>query len=127
MKKRPLSVTVISWVFIAVGIVALIYHLLPDHIHELKGQTAFPPELLWVCLVRMIAVVCGVFMLRGLNWARWLLVVWIAFHVLLSFFHSVFEVVVHGLLFGVVTGFLFSPRVSHYFRESVHPLKKRAE
>jgi hypothetical protein len=125
MKKRPLSVTVISWLFIGVGTVALIYHLLPEQIHEPKGQTTFPTELLWVSLVRMIAVVCGVFMLYGLNWARWLLIVWIAFHVVLSFFHSPLEVVVHGLLFAVVIGLLFSRQASLYFRESVHQANKR--
>jgi hypothetical protein len=55
-------------------------------------------------------------MLRGHNWARWLILVWIAYHVVLSALHSVSEVVVHGLLFVVIAYVLFRPRVSAYFR-----------
>ena len=60
-------------------------------------------------------------MLRGFNWARWLLVVWIAYHVILSAFHSPFEAAVHGLLFVIVAYFLFRPQASAYFR------RRRAE
>jgi hypothetical protein len=111
MNKRPLSIILISWLFISVGSIALVYHLLPQHIGELKGQ-----GLVWVCLVRLLAIVSGVFMLRGLNWARWLLVAWIGFHVILSAFHSAFEVVVHGLLFAVIIYFLFRAQAAAYFR-----------
>jgi hypothetical protein len=111
MKNRPRSVTVISLIFIAVGIVALTYHLLPQHIAEHSAN-----ELLLVCAVRVVALLCGVFMLFGFNWARWLLIVWLGYHVILSAFHSPFEVTVHGLLFGVIAFFLFRPRASAYFR-----------
>ena len=67
----------------------------------------------------MIAVLCGILMLRDCNWARWLLVVWILFHVVFSFFHSLLQVAVHGLLFGIVLFFLFSPRASAYFRPRI--------
>lgn len=112
MKSRPLSVTIISWIFIVTGGVGLTYHLLPQHIGE--QHSAY--ELLWVSLVRLAAVLSGIFMLRGHNWARWLLVAWIAYHVVLSAFHTIAEVAIHGLLFGIVTFFLFRPRVSPYFR-----------
>ena len=36
-----------------------------------------------------LAIVCGVFLLRGHNWARWLALAWIAFHVVLSAFHAI--------------------------------------
>lgn len=108
MNKRPRSITVISWIFIAVGIIALVYHLLPP----------FESGLVWVCFVRLLAVVGGVFMLCGFNWARWLLVVWIGFHVILSIFHSPFELAVHSLLFAVIAYFLFRPGASGYFRNA---------
>jgi len=111
MNKRPLSITIISWLFIAVGAFALGYHLLPQHIGELKGQL-----LLWVYLVRVLAIISGVFMLRGFNWARWLLVVWLAYHVILSGLHSASQVVVHGLLFVVILYFLFRAPARAYFR-----------
>jgi hypothetical protein len=55
-------------------------------------------------------------MLRGNNWARWLALAWIAFHVVVSFFHSLQEVVVHSLLFMLIAYFLFSPEARAYFR-----------
>src|SRR6266496_3008309 len=111
MNKRPLPITIISCIFIAVGSIAFLYHLA-----ELKAQHPFKYELVWICFVRLLAVLSGVFMLRGFNWARWLLVVWIAYHVILSAFHSPLEVLVHTLLFVVVVYFLFQPRASAYFR-----------
>ena len=114
MNQRPRSITVISWVFIAVGVVALTYHLLPQHIAESRDE-----GLLWVCLVRLLAVVSGVFMLRGHNWARWLLVAWLALHVGLSFLHSAIQVIVHGLLSAVIVYFLFRPAASAYFRRKL--------
>ncbi|MGH9883565.1 MAG: hypothetical protein ACRD6N_19240 [Pyrinomonadaceae bacterium] len=113
MNKRPRSITVISWIFIAVGSIALLYHL-----SELRAQRWSEQGLVWVCFVRFLAVLSGVFMLRGFNWARWLLVVWLAYHVILSAFHSPFEVVMHSLLFGVVVYFLFRPQASAYFRRT---------
>src|SRR5262249_39079375 len=62
-----------------------------------------------------LAIVCGVFLLRGSNWARWLLLAWIAFHVVLSAFHNVFELAMHSLLLVVVAYCLFRPRTSAYF------------
>ncbi len=100
----------------AVGSIALLYHLLPQHINELNAPHSFEYDLAWVCLVRIVAVLCGVFMLRGCNWARWLLVVWVGYHVILSAFHSLFEVAVHGMLFAAVVYFLFRPAASAYFR-----------
>lgn len=109
MKKRPLAITVISWLFIAAGSVGLVYHLSELNAHNRQ-------ELVWVSFVRLLAIVSGVFMLRGSNWARWLLIVWIAYHVVLSAFHSPMEVAVHGLLLCVVAYFLFCPSASAYFR-----------
>jgi NAD(P)-dependent dehydrogenase (short-subunit alcohol dehydrogenase family) len=48
----------------------------------------FPFDLVIVSLLRMLAIVSGAYMLRGANWARWLAISWIAFHVGVSYFHS---------------------------------------
>jgi predicted cobalt transporter CbtA len=110
MNKRPLSITVISFVFAAAGAIGLAYHLI-----EFKAQHPFQYDIVWVSLVRLTAVVCGMFMLRGSNWARWLTLIWMAYHVVLSGFHSLHEVVVHGLLLAVFAYFLFRPRATEYF------------
>ena len=111
MNKRPLSVTVISGLFLLAGIVGLVYHA-----GEFKTQGRFQYDVLWVCLVRLVAIVCAVFMFRAANWARWLLLIWMAYHVVLSAFHSTSELVVHTLLLAVITYFLFRKPVSAYFR-----------
>ena len=111
MTKRPLSVTIIGWLFIAAGTVGLVYHAT-----EFKTDRPFQYELVLVCLIRLLAIVCGALMLRGRDWARWGLLVWIAYHVVLSAFHTLFELIVHGLLAVVVAWFLLRPRATAFFR-----------
>jgi hypothetical protein len=113
MNKRPLSVTVIGSIFIAAGIIGFAYH-----VPEFKSLRPFPNEIVWGLSVRLLAVLGGMFVLRRHNWARWLLLAWISFHVILSVFHSWSEVIVHGLLFIVVAYVLFRPRASAYFRSA---------
>jgi uncharacterized membrane protein HdeD (DUF308 family) len=111
MNKRPLSVTVIGCIFVAAGVIGFAYHFT-----EFKTQRPFEYGIVWVCLLRLLAILGGVFVLRGNNWARWLLLVWIACHVILSAFHSLSELVAHGLLFAVIAYVLFRPQASAYFR-----------
>jgi hypothetical protein len=120
MNKRPRPITVISWIFIAFGSIALLTGLLPNvnttaaqRLAELKGPW-FVHGIVHVS--RMVMVLSGVFMLYGFNWARWLLVAWLAFHVIISVLHSPFQLLVHSLLFAVVVFFLFRPPASAYFR-----------
>jgi hypothetical protein len=111
MNKRPRSVTVIGGIFLVAGIIGLAYHAA-----EFKTRGPFQFDLVWVCLVRLLAIICAVFMLRAGNWARWLLVIWIAYHVILSAFHSPSELIIHSLLLAVVAYFLFRRPASVYFR-----------
>ncbi len=115
MHPRPRSITIIGWVFIVFGSISLIAALLP-----LGGITfaQWIPELKahWmVYLARMIAVVAGVFMLYGRNWARWLLVVWMVFHVVVSALHSVMQLLLHVVIFAVILYFVFRRQASAYF------------
>jgi hypothetical protein len=111
MNQRPRSVTVIGWLFIVMGSVALLYHL-----SDFNAQHPFDIGLLWVCFVRVVAVAAGALVLRGFNWARWLLVLWMAYHIVLSAFHAPIELAMHVLLFGMIGYFLFRPEASAYFR-----------
>ncbi len=116
MNRRPLSVTVIGCLFVAAGAIGFAYHLT-----EFKTQGQFEYDLIWVCFVRLLAILFGLFVLRGSNWARWLLLVWILFHVILSAFHSLSELAIHSLLLAVVTYFLFRQQASAYFRAARAP------
>ena len=111
MTRRPRSITIISWLFIAAGSIGLLYHL-----YEFSSRSPFDYGLVAILLIRLAAILAGVFMLRGANWARWLLVVWMAYHIVLSAFHSVTELAMHALLFGTVAYFLFRSQPSAYFR-----------
>jgi hypothetical protein len=113
MRKRPLSITIISWLLVAAGVVGIAYHA-----SEFDSERPLDPEFLWVCSIRLLAILCGVFMLRGRNWARWLLVLWLGYHVGLSAVHELSALVVHSLLFAVVLGLLFRSRASAYFRSA---------
>lgn len=116
MNKRPRTITVISWIFIAFGSIALLIGLLPSvnttaaqRIAELKGHW-------FVHVSRMLMVLSGVFMLYGFNLARLLIVVWIAFHIIISALHSPLQLLVHALIFAAILYFLFRPDASEYFR-----------
>ena len=98
---RPLAVTILAWVYIAVGTGGFFTHL---------------SDGMWVELVEIAAVIAGAFLLRGKNWARWLAVAWMAFHVILSAFHTVRELVVHSLFLAVIAWILFRPEAARYFR-----------
>ncbi len=108
--KRPLSITLIGLLFIATGGLGMAYHG-----SELWERRPFEYELILVCLVRLLAVVGGSFAMLGRNWARWLLALWMGFHFILSFFHSATQVIVHGLLFGLIAWGLFRAGASDYF------------
>lgn len=115
MTKRPPSITIISWIFIVFGGVTFVASLLSLMGVARQRTVEFSLELWLVPVIRLFAVVSGGMMLRGLGWGRWLLVVWMAYHIVLSIFHSPFELIVHSLLFAVVLYFLFRPQAAAYF------------
>ncbi len=113
MNKRPLAVTIISCVYIVTGVVGLAYHL-----SQFKVQHPFEYDIVWIVLVELAAIASGAFMLRGRNWARWLAIAWIAFHVGLSIFHPWPELVIHSLLFIVIAYFLLNRQAKEYFQDT---------
>ena len=110
MNKRPISIVIVAGVYIAVGAVAFSFYL-PT---LLKGQ----PDAVWIELTELVAIVAGVYLLCRQHWARWLALAWIAFHVALSIFHPVRELVMHSVLCIVIAWLLFRPAAARYFREA---------
>jgi hypothetical protein len=111
MNKRPLSITLLSYLLIVVGAAGFVFHF-----SESYKRHSFASDDVLVLAVSLLAIVCGVFLLRGKDWARWLSMAWIAFHVVLSFFHSMREVAVHALFLLVFAVLLFRPAASQFFR-----------
>ncbi len=124
MSNRPLSVTIIGWVYVCVGCVSLAAHtwrFIGDAVDPntpgSNAQDFVDLALVWAS--GLMAVVGGVFVLRGRKWARWLCVVWMGAHVVLSLWHRPLELVIHGVLFAVILFLLWRPRTSAYFRSAV--------
>ena len=109
-RSRPLPVTIIAWVYLVMGAVGFTYHL-----KEWNAQQSLLQEFVWVELIRLAAVLCGVFLLRGQNWARWLAIAWIGFHVILSIWHTLPELAMHVVFCAIITYVLFRPAASRYF------------
>ena len=114
--KRPIAVLILSCLYIAVGTIEFFVHF---NFHELM---VLQLDSLWIEPVELLAVVSGAFMIRGRNWARWLALVWMAFHVAISF-PVVGQVVTHSIIFALITWGLFRPDARRYFT----PLKSDYE
>jgi|GEM_PF-934068 len=109
--KRPIAVVIIGWFFIVAGTVGFIYHL-----HELSIQAPFANDAIWVLLVRLLAIAGGILTLRGANAGRWLLVIWLLYHLVLSYLHTFSEMIMHAILLAAGAYALFHPRSTRFFR-----------
>lgn len=113
--KRPVSIVVLSILFIVVGIGGFsggVWSIL-SRVHNLSSHEIMDSGIR--ILSGTLAVTSGVFMLRAANWARWLCVVWFALHVVLSIFHTKFALMVHALLLLVASYILFRTTATTYF------------
>jgi hypothetical protein len=109
--RHPLPVTVIGWLYIATGAIGFVYHL-----GEFSIGQAFRYNALWIELVRLVAIVCGAFLLRGRNWARWVVLAWMGFHVIVGALHSVPQLAIHCLFLAAIAYFLFRSDAGRFFR-----------
>ena len=120
MSERPRSVTVISWISIAFGGLVVFLSLLPKQPGAEESLAGFrsqhPFVYAYIFLGAALAVVCGVFMLRGGNWARWLFVLWFGYNVISKLVHSPLRLLIPSLLFAVVVYLLFRSQASAFFR-----------
>jgi hypothetical protein len=67
-----------------------------------------------VLAIGIAALVGGVYLMKRRNWARWLLAVWMAFHVAISIGQPK-QLVAHIVIFGAIAFLLFRPGASPYF------------
>lgn len=112
MNSRPFSVVILGCVYIAVGAIGFATHVgdFQRSVWQFDGGG--------IELIRLLAVVCGAFLLNGYNWARWGTVAWIGFHVVVSAFHSLPQFVIHCVFCAVIAWFLFRPDAERYFRRA---------
>lgn len=104
---RPLPVTLLACVYILIGTGGFVFHF-----NELLARH---PDAVAIEVTELVGLLAGAFMLRGQNWARYLALAWIAFHVALSAFHPLVELGVHSLFLVVIVWILFRPEAVRYF------------
>lgn len=112
MKKRPIAVTVVGWLTMAAGGFGLARGFI-------GAKTLWPPEhdLIWILIVDVLGIACGLFMLRSKNWARWLTVAWVGGHAAAMSIYEPREALVHVVIFALIAYLLiFRPDVREYFR-----------
>jgi hypothetical protein len=110
MKRPPLPVLIVATVLILAGVVGFFYHL---------KDFADPAEKLYVVvlveLLRIVAIVSGILLLRGSNYGRWLSIAWVLLHVVISMFNSIEQTITHALVLAIVCILLYLPVSSLYF------------
>lgn len=106
--RRPISITILAAIYIAVGIMGFAYHF--------RELLALRQDSVWIEIAEAMATLCGVFMLRGRNWARWLALAWMLFHVVVSAFNSIHQFIMHSLICAVIAWILLHPIAARYFR-----------
>ena len=109
VRKRPLSITIIGWLFVVFGGITLLSGVPPF------GNTADLTSHWYVHLSRILAIVAGAFMLKGRNWARWLVVAWMAFHIVVGALHGLVTLLTHVVIFSVIFFFIFRRPAASYF------------
>ena len=116
MKKRPIAVTIVSVLLVIVGLGGMIrgvWTLPAGHSGGITGHALIDVSLVEV--TSLAALVSGLFMWRGTNWARWLCLAWMAFHVVISLGHDQMRLIMHVVWLVVLTVVLFWPSANAYF------------
>jgi hypothetical protein len=125
MHRRPLSVSIIGWILTIMGVLSTLgafmslFMLDDPRVQQAAAASAVPlPVQLAVSIgTCIITFVCGVNILSGANWARWLYAVWCA---ALLVFAALFSpnklmIIPTVLIQGTIILFLFLPRANAYF------------
>jgi hypothetical protein len=109
-KKRPFTITVLAWLYVAVGAIGTAGHYANFWTHKPTAD-----EFFWISVLGAAAIIAGAFMLRGHNWARWLALTWMAAHVAISVFHPMRELIVHCAMLVLIAYLLFRREAGKYF------------
>jgi hypothetical protein len=109
IRKRPFEVTFTGWLFIAVGVLATAFQLWHGKLDR---------WMIVIVLEEFVALVAGIFLLRGARWARWLILAWVAGHALALAFVSLSTALPHVALVVVFGYVLLGPPTSGYYQRS---------
>ena len=112
VRPRIRSVLVVGVLFLILGALDLWRGLAPlfasaPHWHMAADDVE-------VLAIGIAAIVGGIYVLRGANWARWLLAAWMALHVVISIGQPS-ALVAHLVIFGFVAWLLFRSGAAAHF------------
>jgi hypothetical protein len=111
MKRMPIALMIVVAIYLLVGVAGFIFHF--------RELTAGHRDAIAIELTELTAVVSGVGLLLRHNWARWLALVWVVFHVCISIFHPLPELLIHAALCAVIAWLLFRPATGLWFKGSL--------
>ena len=111
-RPRVRSVVAVGVLFLLLGALDLWRGLAPLFASAPRWHMA--TDDVQVFAIGVAAIVGGIFALRGANWARWLLAVWMALHVAISVGQPS-ALVAHLVIFGFVAWLLFRSGASAHF------------
>jgi len=109
MNKRPIPVLIVAAVYLLVGVIGFVYHF-PE-------LTAGHRDAIAIELTELLAVVAALGLLLRQNWASWLAMAWIVFHVVISLFHPLRELLIHAAFCVLIAWLLFRPATARWFKE----------
>ena len=127
MKERPTSITVVSWILIISGVLALIMNIVniynpmaQEMAQKLMSKSPIPANIQYIMTYAglLITLVCGIAMLKGKNWARLLYVGWSVAGFLIAMVTSPLKtILIPGIIFFLIIAFfLFRPKANEYFK-----------
>lgn len=106
--KRPWPVIVIACLYLLVGVGGFV-----GHFRELLEHH---PDAVAIELTELVAAISGAGLLMRQNWARWLALAWMLFHVGLSAFHPLGELAIHSVFCVLIVWALFRAETRQWFR-----------
>lgn len=122
MKKRPISVTVISWILIVTSSLTLIttlFTLNNPMVRDFMGKSMLPIEIQFILIFVGVTVtlVSGIAMLKGLYWSRLLYAAWgvIGYTIQLVTSPMKTSLIPGFIVFAIMIVFLFRPKANDYF------------
>lgn len=113
-RRRLPSVVAVGVLFLALGVLDVWRGVAP----MFGTASHLAADDMEVLAIGIAALVGGIFVLRGQNWARWLLAVWMLLHVVISVGHPG-QLIAHLVIFGFVAFLLFRPNARAHFTPTV--------
>ena len=125
MKKRPLSISIVSWLFIATGAIILI--MLPINLNNpmareimARNPLPFPVQLGFNVIGALVSLVCGVAVLKAKDWGRTVFIGWSLLGLVIGFLTSPIKsiLLISLLIIAAYAFFLFRKPADEWFGRS---------